>query len=518
MERLKLSDIALGADDAKIEVENASSEKNNFFREYYFESVVSQIDRFYLGQKYIVRGFKGAGKTALLRYLSIEYKEMYGDVVEFILFKSKIRESDRKNMSVTAGMQFAETEGVSVFEQNFEDIWVWFIHTKIYSIIKNDKLLFLNDESFKKYFDFMESFSDPNVGGASSISNLILKDGTVKLKANFSVFSVEWAQNYGFDPKSGKMPIDKIADLATSLLKKCKIADRKIFLFFDELEVHYASEEMYRRDCRLIRDLILSISFLNEEFKEANISIRLMCALRDEVLSSVVLFGGEVNKIVADRGVRVRWDSPVRHQDQPIVKMIEKRFMVSEKHYLGCVKNNDIWTTYFPAKIEGQKPINYILDMCNFRPRDVVRLLSLIAEIHPNIDNIEDNHFRQIKKEFSNLTWDEMTQDLLVSYSPNEVEFIKSVLLNLPRKLEAKNLAERFEGRAISSPEGSSIIKKKKSWMGVLEDLYRSGILGNEYFVKKEKKNRWMFRGDDVLDKTLPVAIHRSLRSSLSIV
>ena len=76
---LKLSQILIGEIDAKYELLNdTAKEKKEYEGTFYIPSNYKEND-FIEGNNYFITGLKGTGKTALLRFMGInfEYKRLY---------------------------------------------------------------------------------------------------------------------------------------------------------------------------------------------------------------------------------------------------------------------------------------------------------------------------------------------------------------------------------------------------------------------------------------------------------
>ena len=105
MTQLTLKDIPLGNIDAKNEVLSGAPEEIERFLAAYVTPPALVIDKFVNRQKYYVVGLKGTGKTALLRYISLQL-ERDDAVSSFVLFKSDLDEDLKKDFSKAARVQF----------------------------------------------------------------------------------------------------------------------------------------------------------------------------------------------------------------------------------------------------------------------------------------------------------------------------------------------------------------------------------------------------------------------------
>ncbi|MGC8165029.1 DEAD/DEAH box helicase family protein, partial [Salmonella enterica] len=85
------------------------------------------LEDYFNGQKFFITGLKGTGKTALLRYFAIEAEREQRAHTLFILFKSEIREQDRREFDKVANTMMAyidQTDATDYTDQyDYEDIW-----------------------------------------------------------------------------------------------------------------------------------------------------------------------------------------------------------------------------------------------------------------------------------------------------------------------------------------------------------------------------------------------------------
>ena len=85
---MELKNIYFGATDAKNELRDNSIESNQRFEKAFLLPENINIDSFRKGDKFIIYGMKGTGKTALLRYLEIVLKKDENIKTSFVLFKT----------------------------------------------------------------------------------------------------------------------------------------------------------------------------------------------------------------------------------------------------------------------------------------------------------------------------------------------------------------------------------------------------------------------------------------------
>lgn len=147
MKQLVLSDFYFGKIDAKNElIQDSQDEKKKFINSYIVPDNINPIE-YIRGMKYFVKGCKGTGKTALLRYISIFAEEKFNAKTSFILFKTEIDQDERKKFSRAANTSLVEKNGFESSDIDFEIVWRWFFHRNIVENVKRNQGIFARDDN-----------------------------------------------------------------------------------------------------------------------------------------------------------------------------------------------------------------------------------------------------------------------------------------------------------------------------------------------------------------------------------
>ncbi len=102
------------------------------------------------GTKYFIKGCKGTGKTALLRYISIIAEEKFDAKSYFVLFKSDFDQDERKKFSRASNANLVEKNSFDS-DIDFEIVWRWFLHRIIVENVNNNVGIFIRDENWERY-------------------------------------------------------------------------------------------------------------------------------------------------------------------------------------------------------------------------------------------------------------------------------------------------------------------------------------------------------------------------------
>lgn len=506
-----LKDISFGDVDAKNEIlKQQRAGERDFFTSYSIPQTID-LEQFENGQKHFILGLKGTGKTALLRYLHDKVKES-GCMSELLLFKSHVTEEDRQKLSAGAGFQIVGTGDVSTFIQDFKEPWKWFIYQKIASTLKSSGV---NSDSAIKLYK-LTRVSENLV--TSTLGSLFSKITSGKL--HFSGEALGVAMELGIDVPPDKeasdVSISSVNRACSALLNKIE-PKSPIYLFFDELELFHQTSDQFDRDRRIIRDLVSAISHVNSDSAEHGRKVFIISSLRTEVLHSVLELGHEIGRDVDDFGDKLDWSNVKDSPQHPLLNLIARKISVS-----AGVSEGEVWDKFFPSKINNQEYFRFLLGSSYYRPRDIVRLLRVARDYDRHSERFTTAHFDQTSTEYSKQTWLEITEELLASYSPEQISALQRVFLGFSTHFFMADLQERVRVRHGSDKDVQSLFKKKGINV-ILSDLYRIGVLGNDFIVRDggkrtKRRYRWIFRGNTTLNDSERMAIHKSLWKHLTLI
>ncbi|QXI66112.1 hypothetical protein CP157_03904 (plasmid) [Paracoccus marcusii] len=508
---MKIKDIYLGDVDAKHELlKQKRSKSDDFIKSFSLPRQVD-IDDFVNGQKYFIFGLKGAGKTALIRYIHNHLRNI-DKKSEVILFKSHVSEEDRQGLSRGAGFQILGTGGVSSFTQDFKESWKWMIYQKIAETLKEHRFQGEPVEKLYKLTGVTE------VGMSSSLGALFSRIKSGKLNLSGEAFGVAVELGIEGDCKDNSISVSpaNANRICAKLLDKVDFGPG-LYLLFDELELVHETEDQFNRDRRIIRDLIYVISQINADSTESDRSLFIISTLRSEVLHSILELGHEIGKEIDDFGTKIDWSDASDSPRHPLLKLIARKISISTD-----IPEEEVWENFFPQTINNQEYYKFILRSSYYRPRDVVRLLRVAREYNDSVGKFSSAHFDETALEFSKQTWLEITEELLATYTPSEISALQRFFLGFNTLFFKSSIENRLRNRYSKDAPVSDLFKKK-SVEGVLNDLYRIGVIGNNFYVRNhrgenERRDRWIFRGNATLNDLERMSVHKSLWKHLSLV
>lgn len=511
---MKFKDIDFGKVDAKYEFDDGDRSGKDKFEKVYIVPDNINIDSLINGMKSYIYGMKGTGKTALLKYLEILIRKKENMYTDFLMFKTKFSEEERKEFNYQATTIVDKEQVVDSGEvKDFEIVWRWFFYNYIVDYIeKNGNIVVLN-ENWRRFYKIIKSARNEDSSGLKKYFPKV-KRGTIKIK------KLPIEASLDFENKEIDIKFSSLISKADSEFDKLVFNQKdKLYILLDELEIDYSNKAIYERDIRLIRDLIVFTNKFNQKCITAKIPIKIITSVRMEVLISIQSVGKEINKVIEDLGVQISWhQSGGNEKCHPLIHMIIRRLMVAEGVEDNENNANMIREKYFcDEKINGITVERYILNSSWYRPRDIVRLLNLMKDDFPNSEKFTQQVFDGVRKTYSTRCWTECMEEMKAQYNEKEIDFIKTIFNGWERYFSLNAFSERI--RELAKYDARAEAFCQKDVIPLLEVLYRVGIIGNRYKNGSDNalRYRYAFRGDDQLLPYRNMTVHYALLSYFSL-
>lgn len=506
MENLKLKDLYLGKTDAHNEFVALGKD---ICKDLFFEFPNIDINSVINGDIYYFCGDKGTGKTMLLKYIeTIVQEQEEPTFTSFIRFKKDI-DDDQRNVIKRTGTT-VNTEEVVDNNQSIDPsvdcvlAWqVYLIKTIVFTLEKTEYGVFERNDKWEKLKDLLHAlYGNENENKSRRTILPKIKRGNVDITLwNQSKLSLdlEWT-----DEKKTSVSFKSVAQTILDLYSSLSCVENSIYVFIDELELSLKKNKQYERDIILIRDLVFAVQFLSEISKENGYKVFFLAAIRNEVYRSVQAIGQEINKPIHDFGIQISWrQSGGDIKEHPLLQMLKKRIEYSERmHEVNT--NSDIWSRYFVQELSNKSIYNYIINQTWNKPRDIIRLFTIIQKKYGDRCFIDQELFDGVKQQYSTEAWEELVEALSALYSDVEIEGIRHLLTGISLPFTRNELTSRLDELSNTFREVEAL--KKKNISHVLSDLYDIGVIGNYGHVP-----RFVFLGDRDIDPMAPFTIHYPL-------
>lgn len=509
MGQLKLKDLYIGKTDGYNEfLEYGSDVCRNLFFEYPNLDISKLLD----GSVYYICGDKGTGKTMLLKYVeSLIADNSDTNFSQFIRFKKDVDE-DQRNQLKRAALPQAPFEEIIESEiptdTTIDCVLAWqvyLIKVTVNRLKATECGVFERNDTWSKLCSLLDAiYNDKNdTNPLKKILPKIKKDNVEITAASVAKLNLdlEWT-----DDSKKAVPFVNVGKKVVDLYSSLTPCENRIYVFVDELELSLKKTKKYERDITLIRDLIFAVQYMNEISKLNGYNVFLITAIRNEVYQHVKSKGLEINKPIHDFGIQIDWRQKGGNiQEHPLLKMLARRFQYSEEYH-GLTPTPNIYSNYFLPEVGRAKvPIyNYILDQTWYRPRDIIRLFSIIQSVAGEKNYIDQQTFESVKQRYSEESWAEFEEILTVKYSDREVGGIKIALTGLQVPFTVSDFERSINGKASVFEEVELLQKKKATF--ILRDLYDIGVIGNYGDFP-----RFSFKGEKDIDPLLPLTFHYPL-------
>ena len=515
----KIKDIYAGKPDAKDEIETEGMDP--FFENYVVPSNCN-INAITDGSGAFVTGYKGTGKTAILFYIE-KYLRKKDDstLSSFIFFKGDYSDSKKQEMEILAKRLtsiISIGNDVVLSGTDFEYIWRWLFYSRI---IKDNQDynygIFENNDS---WIQFEKKMKQIDIGKRKGLS--IPPKLSLSLPISDTLTQATISPTFEIDFKDSKMEESasyrtfiQIIDDADELFKNLKRTDIPYFIFVDELEAYFGDETVFKRDLRLIRDLIFTAKKMNMVFAQnKKVKTKIVCSVRTEIINAINRFvvTKELNKVISGFEVPLIWDyTNTNSYNHPIIKILTSRISYGEKKLGNSLSEQEIIKKWFPEKIGSSDAATYILNNCWCKPRDIVRLITSAQNcLAADNSSFSQKTIDMSKKHYSQDSLTELKEELRALYSPEEINSIITCLTGFKRVFSIDELHQRVD-------KYYPHIIAKKNLSDILSDLYRIGFVGNH--IPETRFYRWQHKGDDgiILDGAWKIIIHSALTSALSV-
>jgi S1 RNA binding domain len=512
-----IKDIYMGQLDAKDEINYGTEEK---FLKCFVVPPNYNVDDLLTGPNFLISGFKGVGKTALMYYIeSVCLQDDPQTCTSFILFKSDYNDLEKIKIDSAAKRLIQSInfeQGVMESINDFHDLWKIIIFQKIVSDHEeNSNNLFMNDEIWTEFSKVVNSIKIINFK-----QKQVSMPNKIKLIAGMSpvgsfTSGVEIDFSKEMDMNDLTLFNERVKE-CTYLFSNLKRTDIPYYLFIDELEAFYADDKTFKRDLSMLRDLILAIKEVNFLGTNANMKkTKIICSVRTEIVNSIYrhIPTKELNKVISGFECKLNWNyTNTNALEHPLFKIFLKRLEHTDSLKDVYYKNlEEIYGAWFQANDNPEKVVNYILNSLWNKPRDVIRLISAFKNsIISNIRYINQEVMNHSIKEYSNKSLEEISGELNAIYTPSELEEIFTWLRGFKSPFSFQELKLRIDNISEKS-------KLKEKLNGILEDLYRVGIIGN--YNPYLKSHRWQHKVDEkvIIDDGWFFVVHNGLNTALSI-
>lgn len=519
---VKRSAITFGEIDAKNALITRDKEARRLFLEAFVLPSSVDMNAILRGDKFLIYGAKGSGKTALLRYV-MEEQDKNNNASKFIIFNEDITEQEFNKIGEK--IDFDTVLKPDIFDNlNVRSMWDIFIIGKICDMLSDRTDIFDDSGKSNKLRNIIaEAFESKSKTGLDKLLKKI-KNGSIRLSAGAKDYAeLEAIINFENDDGTIDVNYSLFSDMITKKICNFDYAeDVRFNVFIDELNLAMLAQKQHKKDSILIRDLIVSVGRLNRIFTEKNVPIYIYAAVRVEVAKALNASRNEIDKYLIDKGQLMQWHNGFEVENYPIFEIIEQRVSTIESNLIGISNDaNSIWSNYFNRDIFNISPKRFISEVTWCNPRDIVNLFNLASKSHMSHPRYDSDVFAGVAHQYSELVWSERAEELNADHSMTVVNNIKKLMSGFYNYFNVGTLTKHAENVAQSNQIIAQIINTT-GIERICRDMYYVGILGqaviNSY--SRDNYNRkipedmnaiWFYRDNIEFDNKKWMIVHRAL-------
>lgn len=346
---MKLKEFNLGFSDAKNELLRTPEILINCFHDNN-----NILEKLLNGDKYMLLGTKGVGKSAYSAKIQLEAKNnsnIYVSSLELNDFDFSLFFKTNVDSNFIGGKKFKEP-------------WDFLLLHMIYKVI---------------YYD-MKITEVPEI---IEVINYLEKNGlNLKLKSKEIVkklksFKVGKGIELQFDLDNEKCEKFEYS----TLIKNCidKMLENLSYIHFNDKNLKILLDGLddilrFKKDTiQILTSLIRSTDYLNMNFLKNNIPIKIILFIRQDIFS--LLIDPDLNKIKRDWSEYLKWTDKI----DDLKELVELRLSSSDK----LKKYDNYWDKIFPPLIKNKDSWEHIIEYTLIKPRDILQFLIICQNLFP---------------------------------------------------------------------------------------------------------------------------------------
>lgn len=475
---LKLKEIEFGKARAELEGARYPELLKNGYLDY-----KGIYDKLKSGEKFLVLGHKGCGKSAIGEKLRIEANRKAVSIVHLEDFPFK-----------SFGKIFS---GASEAESKYPASWSWLLLLMIIDNLRNDPGA--RDAINIDYNKSIKQLGEFGFLPTNDIKKLIIQSSKTTFKAQ-----IPKILEYAKETSSAGSASDLQFLTLVEYLKKLTVeysTEGGLVLVIDGLDDILTKREI---QYQALSALIFEVDRLNLFFFNKKKEIHIVVLCRTELYER--LPGPNKNKLRQDSAFELNWyHDPNQPYDSSLVKLINLRAKLSVGHEI------DVFSEFMCSIIDGKETLHYLLDMTRHTPRDLINLMNNLKDFHDS-GKMDRQQIFSALRQYSIDYFEPEIRDEMVGYvnSSDYQKFCSLVSLVRQREFTFSTLSTRASEVGLSNDTLETILKA----------LYDCGAIGNKWGTPS-RSNRYEFKfrnKNSTLDKSKTIVLHRGLWKALNLV
>lgn len=475
---LKLSEIEFGKARAELEGARYPELLKSGYLDY--KGIYEKLES---GEKFLVLGHKGCGKSAIGEKLRLEAANKSVSLVHLEDFPFK-----------SFGKIFS---GDSEAEAKYPASWSWLLLLMIVDKLRDDPGA--RDAVNLDYNNSIKQLSELGFLPTNDIKKLIIQSSKTTFKAQIPKI-LEYAKETSVAGAASDLQFLALVDYMKKLVIDYS-TEGGLILIIDGLDDILTKREI---QYQALSALIFEVDRLNLFFFNKGKKIHIVVLCRTELYER--LPGPNKNKLRQDSAFELNWyHDPNKPYDSSLVKLINLRARLSTG---GDI---DVFSEFLCPAIDGKETLHYLLDMTRHTPRDLINLMNNLKDFYDDGKMDKTQIFSGLRQ-YSIDYFEPEIRDEMVGYvdSSDYQKFCSLVSLIRQREFTFHALFSRAGEEGLS---GDAL-------EAVLNALYDCSAIGNKWGTPSGS-NRYEFKfrnKNSTLDKSKTIVLHRGLWKALNLV
>lgn len=248
--------------------------------------------------------------------------------------------------------------------------------------------------------------------------------------------------------------------------------------------------------------LLVAANHINQKFNDADIDARVVVLCRSDLLTKLV--NPDRTKIISDSSIYLEWYQGEKDiLSSNLVRLINKRASYSLKH------ETDVFKNFLPPKLtEKQVIYDGLFYQTRWKPRDIIELFRAIQNetkgTRPNLSEVWEG----IHKYSSNHFIGEITDELIGFLKPEERDLAIQLLMAIGKTpFHITDVQTKFQNDERF---------KKLNFSKIFGALYDCSAIGN--INRKNSRQNWKYKNrHSKFDPNQHITVHNGLLYALNI-
>ena len=404
------------------------------------------------GNKYLVLGYKGAGKSILgEKLLSLRNHDLFcqrhflGDF-PYGAFKKIL-------------------PGIAEEDNKFPLTWSLLLLLLLLNSLLQDESFVARSTDFNR---LIQELKKKGLLPADNLRSLVMKSSKNSFKVNLSVLEISHEDEKNYEANFVYL-VDSIKDLLSKV-----ITDAKHILIIDGFD-----DILSGRDLQYVSGaaLIYETGRLNYFFVQNGINCKIIVLCRTELFEKMPT--ANKNKQRRDFAIDIDWYSdPSNPGESELVQLVNMRAKLSDRSF------SDISNCFVETHMNKKPIIHFLLDHTRHTPRDFIQLLTSLQKTSQNGALTRREVLNGLADYSQNYFLPEI-KDEMVGYFPVEVfdRFLHKISSFRTREISTMNLLSTCDS-----------VLDRETMENVLKQLFECSAIGNKAFSNNEERFYFRYR------------------------